>query len=166
MSAAIQCLNCPSFSVVPSSAGFGSDSIDLFKSLIKGIGHIWEPVNLGGPLEDALRSLIELYLERSKANWDGYNAFPITEDAVFDAWKLIKLLPLSIPMPEILAEPNGEIGLEWYKERRLVFVVSVSGKRTLTYAGLFGSNTIHGVENLVESLPPVVVDSLRRLFYS
>jgi len=76
------------------------------------------------------------------------------------------LLPFSIPMPEILAEPNGEIGLEWYKERRLVFVVSVSGKRTLTYAGLFGSNTIHGVENLVESLPPVVVDSLRRLFYS
>jgi len=164
MSIAIQCNHCPSFAVVPSSTGFSADSIDLFKSLKKGIGHIWEPVTLGRPLEEALKSLIELYIERSDANWDGYNASPLTEDAVSDAWKLIKLLPSSIRMPEILAEPNGEIALEWYKGSKLIFVVSVSGKGTITYAGIFGSNTIHGSEYFSESLSPIIVESLRRLF--
>lgn len=116
------------------------------------------------PLEAALESLLEVYEESSKADWDGYGASPVTEDAFYEARKLIQLLPSSVPMPEISAEPTGEIGLEWYRGKRFTFVVSLSGKNILTYAGIFGSNKTHGTEYFGESLPSIIVENLRRLY--
>lgn len=39
-------------------------------------------------------------------------ASPVIKDTLREAWKLIQLLPSSIPMPEISAIPTGEISLE------------------------------------------------------
>lgn len=125
---------------------------------------ITESVTIGRPLEAAIESLLEVYEESSKADWDGYGASPVTEDAFHEARKLIQLLPSSVPVPEILAEPTGEIGLEWYRGRHLTFVVSCGGGNILTYAGIFGINKIHGTEYFGGSLPSIIVQNLRRLY--
>lgn len=165
MSTAILCTDCPSFSDAPSTPGFGPVSEMFIKNILKKhIGHILEPVSVGKPLEETLDSLIEAYEECSEYNWDGYGASPIAEDAFNEAWKLIKLFPLSIPMPEISADPAGGISLEWYRERRLTFVVSVSEEKRLDYAGLFGSNTSYGSEHFGDTLPTVILENLRRLY--
>jgi len=103
-------------------------------------------------ITEALQSLNEVFEECSEEGWDGYDALPITEEAYFEAIKLIKSLPVtSFPMPEVTPVPNGKIGLEWYREKRQVFVASVSGRNEIVYAGLFGVNKSHGTEYFGDS---------------
>jgi len=113
----------------------------------------------------ALEELEKVYEECSEANWDGYGAMPISRETYFEARKLLTMIPLSFQMPEILAEPDGEIGFEWYKDKDSVFVISVSGNNIITYAGLFGtSNKTHGTECFADELPRIILENIRRLF--
>ena len=164
MSVAVPCVDCPSFYAVSSSTGFSDDSKNLLKYLKKQIRDICEPLTIGRPLEEAVESLIEVYKECSETNWDGYGASPVSEDSIFEALKFINLIPLSFPMPQILAEPSGEIGLEWYKGKRLVFAISFSGRNMITYAGIFGINKIHGTEYFSDTIPSNIIENLRRLY--
>ncbi len=118
-----------------------------------------------GHLDEALLSLDEVFEECSEEGWDGYDALPITEEAFFEARKLINSLPvISFSMPEVIPEPNGEIGLEWCREKRLVFVASVSGRNEIVYAGLFGTNKTHGTEYFGETLPSIILENIKRIF--
>lgn len=125
-------------------------------------------LDLGGTIDwtdPALESLDEVYEECSEANWDGYDAAPISLEAYFEASKLLRMIPSSYPMPDILPEPDGGIGLEWYKDRAFSFVISVTAKNIITYVGLFGKNNeTYGTEYFTFSVPKIVLDSLRRLF--
>ncbi len=164
MSTAVQCIDCPSVYAIQSSVGFSDTFKKLEKYFTNQIREIHEPLTIGRPLEEAVKFLVEMYKECSEENWDGYNALPITANAFEEARNIIKLLPTSVPMPEILAEPSGEIGFEWRKGTRLVFVLSVGGKHKINYAGIFGSNKLHGSEYFGESLPSVIIQNLRRLY--
>ncbi|MBI5056131.1 MAG: hypothetical protein HZB61_05915 [Nitrospirae bacterium] len=164
MSVAIQCIDCPSFFVGPSSTGFSDDSRNLVTNLLNQFREICEPLTIGRHLEEAMESLIEVYTECTEANWDGYGAEPVSKDSFFEASKFINLIPSSFPMPQITAEPSGEIGLEWYKDKKLIFVISLSGKNIVTYAGIFGSNKTHGTEYFGDTIPPVLIENLRRLY--
>ena len=51
------------------------------------------------------------------------------------------MLPSSLSVPnEITPEPDGSISLEWYRGKRMLFSISLSGKNELVYAGLFVPN--------------------------
>ncbi len=81
------------------------------------------------------------------------------------AKRLLESLPLTFfPIPEVIPEPNGEIGLEWYREKRNVFVASVSGRNEIVYAGLLGVNKLHGTEYFGDSLPSIILENLKRLY--
>lgn len=122
-------------------------------------------ITLGRPLDEMRDSLNELfYRECSYANWDGYGAVAISKDAYEEADQIINLLPSAIPMPEIVAEPTGAIGFEWHKDKRQVFVISVSGKHRITYAGIFSGNKVHGSEYFEDTLPLAIIQHLRRLY--
>ena len=143
------------------SIGFSTDSQVIENALDEVIAHFRESVSLGRL--DIFDSLFEIYRRCAVEDWDGYGALPINENAYTEAIKLIELLPSSLPMPEITAEPSGEIGMEWRKGKRQIFVVSLSGKNTLTYAGIFGINKAHGTEYFGESIPHVIIENIRRL---
>jgi hypothetical protein len=125
-------------------------------------------LNLEGTIDwidFALKNLDEVYDECSVANWDGYNAQPISREAYFEASKLLRILPNSFPMPDILPEPDGGIGLEWYKDKGFSFVVSVSSKNIITYVGRFGKNNyFYGTESYKDSVTEIILNGLRRLF--
>lgn len=153
-----------SFSVTPSNTGFSNDSKQLLKKIQEGINHIWESMAISEPFNDALESIRDVYKESCFENWDGYGGIPIKEKTASETLKFIKLLPANIPIPDIIAEPTGELGLEWYKEKHMVFVVSLKGDNELTYAGIFGSNKIHGTEYFNDSLPYIILNNIMRLY--
>lgn len=146
-----------------SDTGVSYDSRAL-KEILDGVdGHFHQSVT-GQRIDSALEELDELFQRCSVPGWDGYGAAPISQDAYFEAAKFLKMLPPSGPLPEIVGEPTGEIALEWYMGKHFVFVVSVAGNRTITYAGMFGKgNETHGTENFAHVLPSVVVRNIRRL---
>ncbi len=147
------------------SIGFGPEVKALKRYYEEDIISELKKTETLGHLDEALQSLNEVFEECSEEGWDGYDALPITEEAYFAAIKLIKSLPVTaFPMPEVTPELNGEIGLEWYREERQVFVASVSGRNEIVYAGLFGVNKSHGTEYFGDSLPSVILENLKRLY--
>ena len=126
------------------------------------------PLNLKGIIgwtNLALEELEKVYEECLETNWDGYGAMPISRETYSEARKLLRMMPSSLPRPDISAEPDGEITFEWYKEKYSVVVISVGGNNLITYAGLFGkSNKIHGTEYFADELPEIICHCIRRLF--
>lgn len=114
---------------------------------------------------NAIQSLNEAYAECSENNWDGYGSLPITAGAYEEALSLLKALPYDLPMPEIVPEPDGSIGLEWQHGPDRIFAVSVNGKGVIVYAGLIGKGVkAHGTEVFNDSLPEGVVGSIKRVY--
>ena len=163
MSTAIPCDDFISISNSP-SIGFG-DEVEKLKEYFKGIVNEFRNTETLGRSDEVLQSLDEVFDECSEEGWDGYDALPITKYAYIEAKRLIESLPLTtFPIPEVVPEPSGEIGLEWYREERQVFVASVSGRNEIVYAGLLGVNKLHGTEYFGDSLPSVILDNLKRLY--
>lgn len=151
----------PSFTTPASGCGISSES-GVYETMMMDFP---ESAITWSREQTLLRSLREVFKECSKENWNGYDAKPISVDACAEAKKLIECLPMTLPMPEIVPEPTGEIALEWYKDKQSVFVISVSGNNVITYAGLFGKgNETHGTEFFVDALPMVIISSIQRLY--
>ena len=163
MSTAIPCDDFISISNSP-SMGFG-DEVGKLKEFLKDIVRRFGETETLGQSDKAIRSLDKEFDECSVEGWDGYDALPITKSTYNEAKRLIESLPLTtFPIPEVVPEPSGEIGLEWYREERQVFVASVSGRNEIVHAGLLGVNKLHGTEYFGDSLPSVILENLKRLY--
>ncbi len=163
MSTAIPCDDFINISSSP-SIGFG-DEVDKLKEYFKSIVNGFRKTETLGRSDEVLQSLDNVFDECSEEGWDGYDALPITKYAYIEAKRLIESLPLtSFPIPEVVPEPSGEVGLEWYREERQVFVASVSGRNAIVYAGLLGVNKLHGTEYFGDSLPSIILENLKRLY--
>ena len=111
-----------------------------------------------------LDELLEIYKEHSVENWDGYDAEPVSQKAYLEAERFINLLPPSLDAPEIIPEPSGEIAFEWYRGKRFIFVASLSGDSTISFAGLYGrTSKIHGSEYFGNRIPETVIGYIHRL---
>ncbi|MEK6691492.1 MAG: hypothetical protein AABY78_09385 [Nitrospirota bacterium] len=166
---AIQCIgsDCPPFWIKPSGEAFDENSSGkIVKDIDEAIKQLKKSITItfGRPLDEMRDSLLEIYKGYSRMDWDGYGAHAITEDAYEEAKKIIGSLPSSIPPPEIVAEPTGDIGFEWSRGKGQIFVISVSGRHRITYAGIFAGNKVHGSEYFEETLPLVIRQHLRRLY--
>ncbi|GAI04857.1 unnamed protein product, partial [marine sediment metagenome] len=45
-------------------------------------------------------------------DWDSYGARPIDAKSLLNATLFARLLPMTVPIPEIYVDPDGEIGFE------------------------------------------------------
>lgn len=151
-------LAIPRYEVVSAESG---KMLGMFEAALN---HLLETSVEHQRLDNAVATLNDVYQECCESNWDGYGAQAITEEAYQEAFKLLTLLPSNVPMPEVVPEPSGAIGLEWSKGRFFVFVASVCGENFITYAGVFGVNKIHGTEYFGDSLPPIIVENIQRLY--
>lgn len=114
---------------------------------------------------EPLLALYQLYKRCQADDWDGEDGEAISLDTLMEAEKLLGSLPSSVPMPEFLPEATGAIAFEWYRGRDRVFVISVSGAKTIEFAGLFGhGNELHGKTNFEDSLPSIIQGHLREFF--
>jgi len=133
---------------------------DIYESAIT---YLKEPISRK-KIEEANGELWDVILECSVANWDGYGAEPVDFLAINEAFSFLNLLPVGLPLPEIMAEPNGEIGLEWDFGPNKVFVVSIKGNYSLAYAGILGAGSrTKGLESYSEAIPSVIIEGIKRI---
>ena len=148
----------------PVIAGISPEAEKILGMLNEALDHLRHTSIRDQRREEEIAALDAVYQECCDKDWDGYGANAITDDIYREAFKLLALLPLNVPLPAIVPEPSGAIGLEWSKGRQFVFVASVCGENFITFAGVFGVNKIHGTEYFGDSLPYPIIQNIRRLY--
>lgn len=152
-----------------SGVGLASEHEQLEKLRKEILEEIQKSESIGRNIisEETLSELKQVYRDCSIDNWDGYGANPITENTYLEAESIIEMLNetfLNFPMPEIVPEPGGEIAFEWNDDYGQTFVFSIDDNKTITYAGIFGQNKVHGTERLRGFLPRTIIYNLMRLY--
>lgn len=144
--------------------GASEDAASLFKLVERVKGHLLQTYS-ALHLQIALSEVENLSEELSNENWDGYGATPISRDSAVEVQRFLKLLPPQIPMPEILPEPDGHIGLEWELDHDCWLILSFSGDGKIHYAGKFGGGVrTKGSEQFFFALPGEIKAKIYRLF--
>ncbi len=92
--------------------------------------------------------LSQVFEECREPNWDGYGAQEVREETYDLARQFLAVLPLSIPVPSIGAEPDGQITVEWYRSPQRTLSVSIGRDGDLHYAALLGAERICGDGNV------------------
>lgn len=164
MSEATVCTDCTSFN---SRLTMGASEIaDAIYNIIgEEATRFSKGEYISKPCLDKINVLDKAFGECSMPNWDGYDALPLKTESYIDIRAFIELLPsLSLPLLDIVPEPNGDIGLEWHIGRNMLFNIGFSGRGRISYAGIFGFDTAYGVTYFSGLLPPIIIDNLRRLF--
>lgn len=115
--------------------------------------------------ETVIGSLSNIFEECKESGWDGRNAKAVSASTFAHANRFLFSLPSSLPVPDVVPEPDGEIGFEWSKEPKRIFSVSISPNGLLSYAGLIGrTSKTHGTEIFDDTVPQVILDAIRRVY--
>ena len=109
------------------------------------LASVEESQALFGGRAAAIAQVWGLVNECSERGWDGDGAVPVDRLAAFNAADLIRTLPPDMPLPEVAAEPDGAISLDWIRSRNSLLSLTVSRSDRLAFAWLDGSDSGHGV---------------------
>jgi len=109
---------------------------------------------LFGRKGNAISELSALASECVHEGWDGEDARPIDPQAVSNAIAFLRALPDSLPLPEMAAEPDGAVSLDWIRSRNRLLSVSIGASDRLAFAWLDGSDRGHGVARFVGGVVP------------
>jgi hypothetical protein len=126
--------------------------------LIEEISQRLQESYFGLLIRKMLQELDEILIETSIPNWDGYNAFPVEKETFLNVRKFLRLLPLYVTPPNISAEPDGNLTLEWYSSPDWLFSISIDSSGTLHYAAKFGMRKHYGSEPFFDSIPQIILD--------
>ncbi len=88
---------------------------------------------------------------------------PVPTAAVRIASRFVRVLPASLPLPEVAIDPDGAISLDWMLSRTRVFSVSVDDSSRLAYAWMNGSDRGHGVVRFDDAIPGPLLSQLVEL---
>jgi hypothetical protein len=86
---------------------------------------------------------------------------PVDLATVRAAVKFAYSLPRFGPIPEVSADPDGEISFDWAGPSGGMFSVSVNKENRLAYAGWFGEKSrINGIEQMADACPQQIIQSI------
>jgi hypothetical protein len=113
--------------------------------------------------EGGKAALEAAYLEARDDNWDGAGSRRVEHSTYGYAQQFLQCLPNNTALPDIVADTDGEILFEWDYGPRQVFSVSIGRDGTLSYAGLFGHNKVHGRVPFGGALPSAILNGFELL---
>lgn len=88
---------------------------------------------------------------------------PVDQDTALAAMRFAYSLPRFGPLPEVSADPDGEISFDWAAPSGEMFSVSVNKQNRLAYAGWFGERSrVHGIEQLADGCPQQIVRGIEK----
>ncbi len=101
---------------------------------------------------DALAELDAVFAECSKPGWDGYKALSVTQKTYERAREFIKALPPEVPVPDIGADRDGCMTVEWYSQKKCLLSISIGPSGRLGFVGallngapFYGMVTVRGL---------------------
>lgn len=155
MSRAILLTACAAALALPySDSGFSEEALHLRKEFEFSRSRGEESLALFGARAEAIRELRRLYNECASEGWDGYDAQRMSMEAARAAIDMVRALPEGIPMPELTAENDGAISLDWASGRNRSLSVSTNGTERLAFAWLDGARSGSGVELFLDGRWP------------
>lgn len=131
---------------------------------IMGVGPTYSPTQASRRSKKLSNELNNLYEECSMPNWDGYGAKPAYKSIRKTVEKFLDALPANIADPEIGADPDGEISLDWCHARNKMFAISIGRKNRIAYAILDGDKRSNGIEIFKGDLPSSIIYHLENFF--
>lgn len=113
--------------------------------------------------EELNDSLIDLYLETKQENWAGYPSASLSTSCLRMVSDILQALPADIENPNLGADPDGQVTLEWYRNPARLVSVSVDPQGYLHYAALMGSKKAYGTEPYFDEFPQSISELIRLL---
>ena len=150
--------------ITPNRSNAQSEYARRLLEMQEGIrGHLLDSYIVRDARERLLNELDDLSDEASRAGWDGYGARPVNTEACDFAKTFIRALPTTAPLPELSADPDGEVSLDWFFGERRVLSVSVGPTGRCTFAWLFGKRSNRGTDWIEDEIPASIAFALRQL---
>lgn len=148
--------------ILSSSPGLSEEANLLTTNLNEFVRDFESAESLNAP---AVRELEDAFLDARSDGWDGYGALGVKDEVFARSRELLSQALCYFPAPAVYASPAGGIMLEWFVSPKRRFLISVGPEPRVSYAGLFGSNPVHGTAPDSGTLPREIVESLRRLYF-
>ena len=99
---------------------------------------------LGFTAKGAFQKLDDVFKECASEGWDGGRAKAISTEVLQCAERFLKSFPWGIQAPDVGAEPDGAVTLEWYRSPDKVVSVSIDPDGWVYYAAFLGTSKRHG----------------------
>jgi len=115
------------------------------------------------PAEQVLSELDAVREEASRAGWDGYGARPLERGSYDFAIRFLNALPSTAPLPEVSANPDGEVAFDWIFGERKALTVSISPIGRCTFAWMLGQSTHRGTDWIEDEIPAPIIFALGQL---
>lgn len=125
--------------------------------------HLLTSYTVRADRERVLGDLEDLWTEASHPGWDGYGAAPMSPEAYDFAKKFIRVLPTAAPLPELSADPDGEVALDWSFGDRRVLSVRIGPRGRCTFAWLLGQRSNRGTDWIDDEIPAPIAFALLAL---
>ncbi len=112
----------------------------------------------------SISRLIALAQQCGQPGWDGTDAEPVSTLAVMTAEAFLRALPDDCPMPELAADPDGALSLDWIGSKSRIFSLSIGPTNRLAYAWVDGADRGHAVARFDgQQIPPRVLDGVQSI---
>lgn len=151
--------------ITPTHSTARSDAATLLEAMVEEIRmHLLSSFTVRSAAESRLDELEEVRAEANAQGWNGYDALAIDPDACRQAKCFLDALPTTAPSPEISADPDGEVALDWIFGRQKALSVSIGPTGRCTFAWMLGKRTFRGTDWLDDDgIPASIVQALGRL---
>lgn len=147
----------------PTSHGVSVDAIRVQDSIQHVLSTLIGSLAVSLASSQALSQLREIETSAAAANWNGYGARPVDDRALAQAARFLRALPTTLAVPDVSADPDGEVDLLWFVDARRTLSVSVRGDGRLTWAALIGESSTYGTEWFSVEIPAGILQSLFRV---
>jgi hypothetical protein len=148
---------------LPPSDGISSAAADLRNIVQMALSELARSIAIRRTAEAAIVELGNLQRIAAESNWDGYGALPLDRQSAEQAVKFLQALPTTVPVPDVSADPDGEVDLLWQVDPTRTISVSVGPTGRLSYAALMGTAQSYGTEWLANEIPQPILDTLARV---
>lgn len=121
---------------------------ETLETLLLAIEANWNRLAFSGISEPSYQRLLRL--AKKKAGWRGVGSQPLSTVSLrrfLEFWKLVRQ---TASEPEFALAPNGNLQVEWHKNRRRHLDIEF-GEGFLVYYGLFDGSSVHeGAETVAQ----------------
>lgn len=138
------------------------------RNYLKGSASDWIPT-----INESLRNIKN---KCGNPDWDGFGANLVSDQTIENTELIIEvlhsMLPKGTPIPDVIAEADGEICIDWTIDDFRLFSLSIGSHNIINFAGQYGKEgAIHGWQpvdkksrDTVEKSLQDVVRQINRLF--
>lgn len=150
--------------LAPTKSTAGSETaVELTKLQEDVREHLLTSFAMSHAAEGALTELDAVRTEASRDGWNGPGTLRLNPFAYEFAKLFLTTLPTTAPLPEVTADNDGEVALDWIFGSRKALSVSIGPTGRCTFAWMQGLSTQRGTDWIDDEIPASIVHALGRL---